>query len=205
MMNDECGMMKTETSCDPVIIHHSSFRIPIVAMTAHAMRGDRERCMEAGMDDYLTKPVEPARLAEALEKWLPKANDECGMRNQSLIPHHSSLNPDPGPPVFDRADLMRRLGDDEELAVKILRDFVSITPARLASLTEAMRTQDAKAVHEVGHALKGSSATIGAKALAAATGELEKAGKVGDLNDLERLLREAEQEFERLREVLEGR
>ena len=161
------------------------------------------------MDDYLSKPLEPARLAEMLEKWLPKANNECGMQNaeseshpSSFILHPSSLNPDPGPPVFDKADLLRRLGGDEELAETILRDFMQTAPGKLASLAEAMRTQDAKVVHEVGHALRGSAATIGAKALAAAARELENTGKVGDLGDLERLLPEAQRQFERLREVL---
>ena len=55
----------------------SSFVIPIIAMTANAMQGDRELCLEAGMNDYIIKPVSPQALAEMLDKWLPKNNDEC--------------------------------------------------------------------------------------------------------------------------------
>ena len=192
----------------------SVFRIPIVAMTAHVMRGDRERCMEAGMDDYLAKPVEPGKLARVLEKWLPVRNDERGMMkgqggrmreekesSSSLITDHSLLNPDPGPAVFDRADLLRRLGD-EELAASIMQEFIQTTPERLNSLAEAKRMQDSKAVHEIAHALKGSAATVGAKALAAVSQKIENAGEKGDLAWLESLLPQAEHELERLRAVV---
>jgi PAS domain S-box-containing protein len=77
MMSDECGMMKEEPEklaaySSSSSIHHSS--IPIIAMTAHVMQGDRERCIKAGMNDYISKPVTPEALAEILEKWLPREN-----------------------------------------------------------------------------------------------------------------------------------
>ena len=75
MMSDECGMMKEEPeklAAYSSSIHHSS--ISIIAMTAHVMQGDRERCIKAGMNDYISKPVTPEALAEILEKWLPREN-----------------------------------------------------------------------------------------------------------------------------------
>ena len=63
---------QTDDSSSSFVIRNSSFVIPIIAMTANAMQGDRELCMEAGMNDYITKPVSPQALAEMLEKWLPK-------------------------------------------------------------------------------------------------------------------------------------
>ena len=74
MMNDECRVMKKENVLDSIINHYSSFRIPIIAMTAGAMKEDRERCMKAGMDGFLSKPVSMAKMTKVFEKWLPKAN-----------------------------------------------------------------------------------------------------------------------------------
>ncbi len=191
-------------------------RLPVIALTAHAMRGDRERFMEAGMDDYIAKPVEPARLAEVLEKWLPVAEDggrntgddagrSDGRRSDSKKENLVHSENETGPPVFDQADLLRRLGGDEQLATTILRDYIHDTPPRLNSLNKAIHRQDTKTVHELAHLLRGSSATIGAKALAAVGRDLEIAGKNGELTGLAQLLSKMEKEFERLRYMLESR
>ena len=72
---------------------HLPHIIPIIAMTAHAMRGDRERCLEAGMNDYITKPVSPQSLAEVLDKWLPKENDESRtLKHKEKIDEVGSLS-----------------------------------------------------------------------------------------------------------------
>jgi len=79
MVHDERGMMREAPEASPTLITpHSSFRIPIIAMTANAMQGDKEQCLEAGMDDFVTKPVSAKALAEVLEKWLPEKDRSEG-------------------------------------------------------------------------------------------------------------------------------
>ena len=101
-----------------------SRRIPIIAMTAHAMKGDRERCLEAGMDDYISKPIAPQALAEALEKWLDRAQRKrAGSRRRD-----GSSRTGPASVVFDRQALLDRLMGDEDLVKEIIAGFLEDMP-----------------------------------------------------------------------------
>ncbi|MFP4308940.1 MAG: PAS domain S-box protein [Desulfococcaceae bacterium] len=190
-------------------------RIPVVAMTAGAMREDREKCMEAGMDDYVTKPVKPEELVRVLEKWLPDGggrNLEDGSRESEV----ASGEPEDGrtgeagrtepetksgkrstamdvPPVLDRAALLDRCMDKEDLAREILGIFLDEMPLRIQELRTALDAGDASAAHMAVHSIKGMAANTGAEALRLLAGKMENAIRAGDLEAVgERMGRLAE-------------
>jgi len=138
----------------------SGGRIRIVAVTAHAMTGDRNRCLEAGMDDYLSKPIDPATLFAMVELQPPGA---------------LAAPVDQPDAVIDDRDLMARVGGDTGLARELLQLFAEDAPAQLAELDEAFASEDLIRLRRAAHAVKGAAGTIGARALSAAARDLEEA------------------------------
>ena len=177
-------------------------RIPIIAMTAHAMQGDRERCLEAGMNDYISKPVAPLTLAEVLEKWLPQHNDPPGM-----IPYESVKKADASPshssPVFDRAGMMARLMDDEDLARTVIQGFIQDIPLQIKALRGYLDAGDGEKAQRQAHTIRGASANVGGEALRAAAFEMEKAARTGNLNAARAGVDDLEAQFERLKVAME--
>ncbi|GAB6060095.1 response regulator [Desulfonatronum parangueonense] len=202
--------------------HHS--RIPIIALTAHAMQGYREQCLEAGMDDYLTKPLEPAQLTEMLEKWLPvrdevqTARDEAGRLGEDDGKSESGLqeaetggldtggaaHEDAQLAVFNRAAFMARVAGKKELAARILQGFVKENRTRVAKLAQVADEGDIAAVREHAHALKGTALLVSAEALSDAASRMEQAGRADDLAACRELMPQVEFEFQRLCAVLES-
>jgi len=199
MMNDEYGMMnKEEPATDD---SHLSFILPIIAMTAHAMQGDRERCMEAGMNDYITKPVSPQALAEVLDKWLPKDNEKLIISNDES----RKKNADGGenlPLIFDRAGMMARLMDDEDLARMVVEGFLEDIPRQIATLKGYLETGDAPGAERQAHTIKGASANVGGERLLEVAFEMEKSAKAGDLSAVARQMAELELQFNRLNQAM---
>ncbi len=134
--------------------------VRIVAMTAHAMTGDRERCLSAGMDDYLPKPIAPHTLFAMVEQTEPAAVPAAPSRPAAVI---------------DDDDLLARAGGDAALAREVLTLFAEDAPARLAALEQAFAANDVARLRRAAHAIKGSAATIGAVILSAAALDLERA------------------------------
>jgi len=171
--------------------------IPIIAMTAHALQGDRERCLEAGMNDYVSKPVSPQALHEALDKWLPQ--EPAGYLDPTAEPPVPVASVSREPRTFDREGMMTRLMGDEELAQAVVEGFLLDIPQQIAALRAAL--QDANTVHaeRQAHTIKGAAANVGGEALRAIAAEMEKAAKAGNVDAAITLVTELEMAFDRLR------
>ncbi len=141
----------------------SGGHIPIVAMTAHAMTGDRERCLAAGMDGYISKPIEPQRLFATVEH----TTDQ---------PAAASGPADLGGPSVDQTAFLERLGGDVDLMTDIARLFMDDCPRRLAAIKAAVESRDAEAIRTSAHALKGAAGNISATRLFDAARTLERLG-----------------------------
>jgi CheY-like chemotaxis protein len=168
--------------------------LPIVAMTAHAMRGDRELCLNAGMDDCISKPVHPRDLSRVMDRLLSLVTTAAREEPGSEGSH--------GETVFNRDLFMDRLGGQEEVARDIIGIFLEDTSQLMENLKQAIQDGDAGAVGRYGHKLKGSSAAIDAEAMRQVAYEIELAGKSNELNSVHSLLKQLEEEFGALNTAL---
>lgn len=157
-------------------------RLPIVAMTANAMAGDRQRCLDAGMDDYLAKPVSREQLESCLHRWLPDRMNFV-LRNAALVPPAEPAPPPPAVatarapapsfPVLDQTMLeeLREIAGDE--TTRIITIFLEDAPRLIGTLEKAAAVPDLDAMRDAAHTLKSSSANVGAMALSAAAKRVE--------------------------------
>ena len=170
-------------------------RTPIVAMTANALEGDRAKCLAAGMDDYVSKPVRPEELASVLERLL--AGDAAGAE--------PGPTPEEMPPPVDVVRLHQAMGDDPEEIADILGVYLAQMSESLKKLDAAVVARDAEAVDMIAHNCVGVSATCGMSALVGPLRELERMGRERQLAGAELLGTQVGREYERVRLFLEGR
>ncbi|MDD5309545.1 MAG: response regulator [Deltaproteobacteria bacterium] len=211
-MPDMDGYEATAAVRDPRtrVLDH---KIPVIAMTAHAMRGDRERCLKAGMNDYVTKPIVPQALAEALDRWLPR--DPAVVSGKSRAPAGRSKVPAPrdsrpaaaaseaaAVPVFDRGSLRERLMGDDDLVEAIVAGFLQDMPGQVDALAELVSRKEAIPAGRQAHKIKGAAANVGGEALRAVALAMEEAGGAGDVETLAGLMPDLERQFARLRAAM---
>jgi len=166
--------------------HGASHAPRIIAMTANAMEGDRDECLAAGMDDYLSKPVRPEELSRALARCRPADADDA-LDDAALGKLVSSLG-----------------GGDEgrEAARELVEAFLGDAAAQMATLHDAVERGDAAVARRTAHTLKASGATFGARPFAELCRELETLAREGRLDAAAALLDRADQEWERARSAL---
>ena len=176
-------------------------RKAIIAMTANAVQGDRERCLEAGMDDYLSKPVEPSKLAAMIERWLPKMELESLDIEPEIQAGDSRKNM---LPVFDGPSFLGRVMGDGDLMHMLITVFLEDMPIQLGKLVEAVDARDAKQAEQQAHRIMGAAANMSAEAMRETAATMEAAGRDGDLDALKRGMPELQERFVELAGVLRG-
>jgi CheY-like chemotaxis protein/HPt (histidine-containing phosphotransfer) domain-containing protein len=174
--------------------------IPIIALTANAFKEDRDTCLEAGMDDYLPKPIEIAELLAMLEKWVSSGSGRDGKSLVSIEP--CIYTPD----IFDMNEFVRRNQGDLELSHDVAAIFIDSAPEYIESINKAVAENDAVALRQSAHKLKGSAANLALALLSETARMIESDAKAGDFEKAGKLLPELELRFEQavmaIRELL---
>jgi two-component system, sensor histidine kinase and response regulator len=178
-------------------------RTPIIAMTADAMEGDREKALAAGMDDYLAKPVKHEELDAVLERWIPNPEQEA--------PDHTSDEDSKTPeetPGLDLSVLESRRGNqsdgEPDKLARIVALFIDDVPLRLDELRRAVERGEAQIVDETAHMLKGGSGYMGASQMVKICAGIQDLVASGELSRAPEMLDELEAEFERIRPALQS-
>ena len=204
------GLEATRRIRDP----HSAVRnhqIPVIAVTANAMRGDREKCAAAGMNDYLSKPINPRALADLLATWLPQEASQNLESDRAAAsspdapqrPSPAAVQP-PHVPILDREGMMARLLHDEDLAKEIVAAFLEDIPRQIVVLRGYLESGDAPGAERQAHTLVGASANMGGERLRKVAGAIEKAARAGDLDAARSRLAELAAEFAALQAEIAG-
>ena len=171
----------------------TGIHVPIIAMTANAMKGDRERCLEAGMDAYLAKPLRTKHLFDAIEDlYASQADDQTSLSTYQQVVEQP----------FDELTALEGVGGDADILTEVAKIFLEESPKRLHDIQDAVKTADSRSLEKAAHTLKGSVAIFGATAASEAARRLETMGRSRDLIHAEGAYTTLEEEIRRVNSVL---
>jgi CheY-like chemotaxis protein/HPt (histidine-containing phosphotransfer) domain-containing protein len=192
------GVEATRQIRDPqsAVLSHG---IPIIAMTANVMQRDRERCLAAGMNDFVTKPVSMMTLRLALEKWLPIPASPIPVTTGQLVPTRAAGSV---APIFDRAGVLERVAGDHEIAQIGFEMFLDDTPRQIQVLKDLVRGGDVPGSARQAHSIRGACANVGGERLRNVATEMEMAADAGDLVPVSDLMPMLDEEFLFLRDAI---
>lgn len=175
----------------------SGTRTPIIAVTTRAMKGDREACVEAGMDGFVPKPVQSAKLLEMLENLAAGSQPESSITAKlSVIDRTADVD---GEDALDEAALMVLVGGSRELAGELAELFLDDLEPRMTEITAAVTERDADRLRSAAHALRGSAGSLKAEIVSTAAGVLEAMGRSNKLDGVQSALKELNVALARLR------
>jgi len=170
--------------------------IPIIAMTAHAMQEDKKECLEAGMDDYISKPVKPGEFADMLEKYTKPFKKNKKIVKNDILNNKKSL-------VFDEKGVMLRLMNNRELVKMALGAFFESYPDIEKKIADGLLNKNSDNISYAAHTIKGAALNIGANLITETAIQIEKAAKEGNFDVVENLSYSLGVEFNNLRNELE--
>ncbi len=169
--------------------------IPIIALTAYVMQGDRARCLEAGMNDYLPKPVDPAELAAVIEKWV--------IGKERVTIDRSSEESETDMAIFDRDNLVDRLLGDMKLVKKMVLGFIKSMPSIIEELQSSCKEGDIETMRNVSHRIKGSASMVGAAKLSFSARKIEEYCQKKDLSKCRNHLTDLIEQFDYFKNEIE--
>ncbi|MBN1959587.1 MAG: PAS domain S-box protein [Deltaproteobacteria bacterium] len=163
-----------------LVLNH---QIPVLALTASVLGGVKEKCLAAGMNDYIAKPITPRIVAEMLAKWLPT---EPQAEHDEVI-------------AFDREAFMKRVLNDEVMAYKIITGFIEDMPQLMQHLYDAINAHDTEQTEFRAHTIKGAAATVGAEGLKIAASKIEQAARNDAMVSIDKLFENLKHQLQRLK------
>jgi two-component system, sensor histidine kinase and response regulator len=187
-------------------------QVPIIAMTANAVQGDREKCLAAQMDDYIAKPVRVAELEAVLQRWIPETYRNT--RGEATQVDRNTLHTEPGsrlssgepeaceaPVDSETLAALRALGDEDspDFLESLIVQFLQDAPVRLKEIQKVIEREEAKPLERAAHGLKGTCSNLGAKPMAGLCADLQDIGASGVLLHASEKLARLEVEFDRVR------